>query len=772
MKLLALASLAATAVAVPMTSAYEANVLTARSVPDICSAKSDCVPFSIEVTWGSANPIGAGGRNVILTNGAFPGPALRLKVGECVDFKVVNKLSVRTGIHFHGIEQRGTPWSDGTPGLSQSAIEPGATYMYRWEANEVGAFFYHAHYKGQIMDGLYGAIHISPADNQQTPFSLIDSANAKDLAKADSMAEPFFASDWTQFTFDELYNIEQRANIDIACADSIIINGMGSGYCLTRAQITAMQAPVIPRLLNRTSGLTDKACIPPNTTATQGVRPNSQNIAAVPLGLYEVCTPSVGKNYTYKVDPANKYAAITFYNTGGFSLLKATIDNHKMWVYGWNGQYIQPQRVDQVAIGNGDRVSVFIKLDQAVGDYQIRVANNGLNQILSGFGVLSYKGSNGPSATAISSMTYNGGNTTAIVPFNGLAAAPFPAIPVSSTADRSIMLSLRRDPAAGNAWQWNAAGNTSYLHENDDNMPLLYQNPATIAESATVYKTRMGQWIDLIMVTAGPIAQPHPMHKHANKFFVIGQGQGSFNWSSVAQAQAAGIRFNLVNPPYVDGYTTPPGQQTDTWVVLRYKVEVPGAWFMHCHMQTHFSGGMAIVLMDGVDAWPRVPADVGKVCQGKGNSKSDWNPSCSCPAACPANKDNGVKQQAYDGMNDNNSYNNNNNNNNANANANNYNNNEENKNNNANAGNNVGNAASSGSGNANMNAAPSQGDNRVAAQSSGNNNVGQPAPTSSSSTPTGSQTVSSPIRAFTGAASTTSTSLFTIMAVALFALSL
>jgi len=29
----------------------------------------------------------------------------------------------------------------------------------------------------------------------------------------------------------------------------------------------------------------------------------------------------------------------------------------------------------------------------------------------------------------------------------------------------------------------------------------------------------------------------------------------------------------------------------------------------HCHMQTHLSGGMAIVMLDGFDAWPNVPAE-------------------------------------------------------------------------------------------------------------------------------------------------------------------
>ena len=54
-------------------------------------------------------------------------------------------------------------------------------------------------------------------------------------------------------------------------------------------------------------------------------------------------------------------------------------------------------------------------------------------------------------------------------------------------------------------------------------------------------------------------------------------------------------------------------------------------------MQSHFSGGMAIALLDGVDKWPSVPTDAGKTCQGNGKSNSTWTPSCFCPASCAAN---------------------------------------------------------------------------------------------------------------------------------------
>lgn len=634
---IALLSLASAAVAIPLSSSNLGNIpnVFTRQTGDICKAPSGCIPFTIDVTWGSVDAVGAGGRGAILTNGTFPGPALRMTVGECVDFTVINNLEVDTAVHFHGIQQSKTPWADGVPGLTQYAIKPGESYMYRWTAEEQGGYFYHSHYKGQIMDGLYGAIFVSPADGEETPFSAVNSTAVEALTLADAKNEPIFVSDWSKYTFDEFYAIEEAGNVDIACADSIILNGMGSTYCLPRDQITAMSAPQIATLTNG-RGYTDKGCIPADTPATQGNY--TRNLAAIPSDVYDVCTPSTGKNYTVVVDPADEWAAITFINPGGFALLKATIDNHKLYTYNFNGRYTTPQIVDQVSIGNGDRVSVFIKLDQQVGDYTIRISNLGLNQIVSGFGVLSYKGSTGISPTATAKMNYGGQAIGTVVPFNARAAAPFPSAEVGQTADRTFIFKLQKVPNQPDAYIWSLQGNTPYSMDNDDNTPLLYKDPATVAESDIIKKTNYGEWVDIIMQTTGPLAQPHPMHKHANKFFVIGQARGSFTWTSVAEAYAFNAsNFNLVNPPLVDGFTTLAGENTDTWTALRYKVDIPGAWFLHCHMQTHFSGGMAIAILDGVDKWPTVPSDAGEVCPGDSVTNSTWSPSCSCPAACPGN---------------------------------------------------------------------------------------------------------------------------------------
>ena len=71
-----------------------------------------------------------------------------------------NSLSTEATVHFHGIEQVGTPWSDGVPGVSQKPIEPGGTFVYRWTATQYGTYWYHGHVQGLVSDGLYGAIII------------------------------------------------------------------------------------------------------------------------------------------------------------------------------------------------------------------------------------------------------------------------------------------------------------------------------------------------------------------------------------------------------------------------------------------------------------------------------------------------------------------------------------------------------------------------------------------------------------------------------------
>jgi FtsP/CotA-like multicopper oxidase with cupredoxin domain len=141
--------------------------------------------------------------------------------------------------------------------------------------------------------------------------------------------------------------------------------------------------------------------------------------------------------------------------------------------------------------------------------------------------------------------------------------------------------------------------------------PLLF-NPNELAKhdlSDLTIRNKNGSWVDIIVLPQAPLQPPHPLHKHSNKFYVIGAGVGSWTFSSVAEAmEVMPHNFNLINPPIRDTYPTLPVLPgMDTWVVYRYQVVNPGAFLFHCHVQPHLDGGMAVALIDGYDVWPDVP---------------------------------------------------------------------------------------------------------------------------------------------------------------------
>lgn len=188
------------------------------------------VHFEIHITPGQVNPTGAGFREAILVNGSFTGPTLRIETGDHVAFLVRNYLREDTAIHFHGISQSASPWADGTPGVSQRPIKPGSSFLYKWQADEPGVYFYHAHSRGQIMDGLYGAIVITPSRRAERPFHMIsrDPADWASMRRAEAKLQTLMVSDWSQFSFHDFYSVEREANIDFTCMDAIVINGAAS----------------------------------------------------------------------------------------------------------------------------------------------------------------------------------------------------------------------------------------------------------------------------------------------------------------------------------------------------------------------------------------------------------------------------------------------------------------------------------------------------------------------------------------------------------------
>ncbi|CAG2228806.1 unnamed protein product [Mytilus edulis] len=196
---------------------------------------------------------GYGSRMVIAVNRRFPGPQITAYENQNIIVHMRNLMHTdSTTIHFHGIHQKRTPWSDGVAFVSQCPILPGQIYTYSFYAKPFGTSFYHAHIGDQRSAGLYGPLVI-------IPLSSVNISTPQD--DNDGKVHTVAIQDWNHFddpetlyqrmlfgTFDLQENKAIDTTSDISGANfsryichSGIINGKGRFY---NTLTTHNQAPL------------------------------------------------------------------------------------------------------------------------------------------------------------------------------------------------------------------------------------------------------------------------------------------------------------------------------------------------------------------------------------------------------------------------------------------------------------------------------------------------------------------------------------------------
>jgi len=98
-------------------------------------------------------------------NEQVPGPLIRVTAGDHIRVRVTNELPDPTSVHWHGLVLPNE--MDGAAGVTQPAIEPGATFMYEFTVPDTpGTYFYHTHVEGDRQQplGLYGVFIIDGAE--------------------------------------------------------------------------------------------------------------------------------------------------------------------------------------------------------------------------------------------------------------------------------------------------------------------------------------------------------------------------------------------------------------------------------------------------------------------------------------------------------------------------------------------------------------------------------------------------------------------------------
>ncbi|KGO69800.1 Multicopper oxidase, type 1 [Penicillium italicum] len=466
------------------------------------------------------------------------------------------------------------------------------------------------------MDGLYGPIYIRP---QKTPENLASRMTDDAMAQSqilDAIKSPSLVmlSDWFHMTSEALHEIAITADIDTLCTDSILVNGKGRVNCRDPGYLTDMVPDSLKPVLQGMK-YTAKGCPPLQNTYAQTEFPH--NFDAVPSSLFDECVATEAPEEIIEVDPLNGWVSLNLIGSAAISALTVSINNHSLWVYEIDGLYINPTKVDALTISNGGRYACLVQLDKDPGNYSVTVANSGFNQKIAGFATLSYMNGD-PSVTSVPSINYGGISTGVkkdLISFDESTIEMLAPSRPKDSPDETFILTVGR---IRRAWEWSLNGDNSYSLALEAQNPLLW-NPQSAVNRSLVITTRNNTWVDIIFSMTGNMStlQPsHPLHKHSNRVYVLGAGTGTFNWTSVAEAaQAIPESFNLDNPPmrgakFSDSFKSR-AYKGDSWLAARYHVQNPGAFFLHCHIDPHLTGGMGLAILDGIDAWPSIPTQYG-----------------------------------------------------------------------------------------------------------------------------------------------------------------
>ncbi|CEL63522.1 Laccase-1 OS=Emericella nidulans (strain FGSC A4 / ATCC 38163 / CBS 112,46 / NRRL 194 / M139) GN=yA PE=2 SV=3 [Rhizoctonia solani AG-1 IB] len=226
---------------------------------------------TLTVTNGTSNADGYT-RSSFLINGQTPGPHFVWDEGDDVSVTVINNAGDPITIHWHGIEQFGTPWSDGVPGLTQYPIQPGENFVYNFTLYQSGFYWYHSHYvsildstskntinplpylqKMQLDDGLKGTIFIRPDPSKPKPFNQIsnDTTVLEQLETAELSPLMLNIYDYKHYTSEYWMSEWERTDVEQLCIDNIIVNGKGQVQCPNLNEITSLAASYQKPLTNK-----------------------------------------------------------------------------------------------------------------------------------------------------------------------------------------------------------------------------------------------------------------------------------------------------------------------------------------------------------------------------------------------------------------------------------------------------------------------------------------------------------------------------------------
>ena len=534
------------------------------------------------------------------TGPTSPGPTIEANEGDTIVVRVINDHpTLGASIHFHGIHQKGTPWSDGTAQITQCPLGPHQTQEYEFKAYPPGTHFWHAHASLDVADGLSGLLIVHPKEPPTTE-------GGQPLEYDEERV--LFLQDFYSETGEQ-----QRAGLDnwpftwIGNPDSLLINGRGIA----------------------------RACL------LDGANFGNTNVCL------ETCEDTAGAWLPTIVDvEENKTYRLRIVNGGQLVMQNVAIVDHTMTIVEVEGTIVDPPiTVSNYDLSPGQRVSVLITTDKEPGNYLIETTVRERDMPgLTGRAILRYNNATIDSTNIgdvlaqtpfhpvwndseeakdvddllrtgdvskyeeasalqipeaeIKRWVLVGTQNQIINEFDEIVQLRWAVNNVSNIPSAEPLIGMAVRAAKLNGWPTELGEDVIDIPQLPPfawnyTMPVVDPGgpgPKLGQHGVAVIQVSEGDVFELVLQNAralNGVAEFHPWHSHGHSFWVVGRGEGIFD------PEVDPANYNLEDPLLRDTATLWPLG----WTALRFLANNPGVWFFHCHITSHLTMGMSFAII-------------------------------------------------------------------------------------------------------------------------------------------------------------------------------
>ncbi|KAI9085392.1 hypothetical protein K1719_032648 [Acacia pycnantha] len=502
-------------------------------------------------------------KSIVTVNGKFPGPTLYAREGDNVLVKVVNRVSHNVTIHWHGVRQLRTGWSDGPAYITQCPIEPGQSYVYNFTiTGQRGTLLWHGHINW-LRATVHGAIVILPKRGVPYPFPKPNEEKVLVLAE------------WWKSDTEAVINEALQSGMAPNVSDAHIINGLPGSV----------------------------------------VNCSSQEV-------FNLAVES-GKTYLLRIINAALNEEL-FFKIAGHNVTVVEVDAVYVKPFTTDTIIIAPGQTTNVLLSTHQKSGKYLIAVSPFMDAPVAVDNQTATATLhyTGGGTTTTTDLSIDSPTVLTTPPPKNATQIANQFINSLKSLNSPKYPakVPLNIDRSLFftIGLGVNPCptckAGNGTRVVAAvNNVTFVMPNTAllqahyynikgvfttdfpaNPPRVYNYTANITQNigtqngTRLYRVPYNSTVQVVLQDTGVIApESHPIHLHGFNFFVVGRGLGNYDPKKDPK------KFNLVDP--VERNTL--GVPTGGWTAIRFTADNPGIWFLHCHFEVHTTWGLKMAFL-------------------------------------------------------------------------------------------------------------------------------------------------------------------------------